>query len=370
MLAGAAGDVEERSRVRASLVDDSLDRRRFARVVLERVLEVVELGARGVLHAARECDDFVPIANGHLRPRTPFVPSNRCVFRSSRSCCSLPQPLLRRPRCRAAPVAVPGAQSCVRAGWSRRASSIPRSRRRTSRRRSAGTAGPGPSGRLCRTRTPSRRKALRQYRLRGPPSAFQEDHLISLELGGDPVDPRNLWPEPYPRASAVDRIENDLNHRVCTGSLSLADAQRRESALKHEDGLTAALLRRVAKGVRHPAQEREQFAAVGSGQRCLGRPERACGSGEPVVEQGASSRRHVDAESAAVARLGRALDEAEASRVRPPPGWPWGCSCRCAWRGRSAGAVPPRRARRAQFAVTPSSAARRRRRRPGASTGG
>ena len=79
-------------------------------------------------------------------------------------------------------------------------------------------------------------KGLRQYRLRGPPSAFQEDHLISLELGGDPVDPRNLWPEPYPRASAVDKIENDLNHRVCTGSLSLADAQDRESALKHRDG--------------------------------------------------------------------------------------------------------------------------------------
>ncbi|HEY2777027.1 MAG TPA: hypothetical protein VGI77_03925 [Gaiellaceae bacterium] len=79
-------------------------------------------------------------------------------------------------------------------------------------------------------------KGLRQYRLRGPPSAFQEDHLISLELGGDPVDPRNLWPEPYPRAAAVDQIENDLNHRVCTGSLSLADAQRTESALKHSDG--------------------------------------------------------------------------------------------------------------------------------------
>ena len=79
-------------------------------------------------------------------------------------------------------------------------------------------------------------KGLHQYGLRGPPSAFQEDHLISLELGGDPVDPRNLWPEPYPRASAVDRIENQLNHLVCTGRLSLAEAQRRESALKHADG--------------------------------------------------------------------------------------------------------------------------------------
>jgi hypothetical protein len=77
---------------------------------------------------------------------------------------------------------------------------------------------------------------LKQYGLRGPPSAFQEDHLISLELGGNPTDPRNLWPEPYPRAAEVDQIENQLNAAVCRGRLSLADAQRRESALKHADG--------------------------------------------------------------------------------------------------------------------------------------
>ena len=79
-------------------------------------------------------------------------------------------------------------------------------------------------------------RQLGQYRLRGPPSAYQEDHLISLELGGNPTDPRNLWPEPYPRAAAVDHIENELNHRVCAGSLTLAAAQRRESALKHAAG--------------------------------------------------------------------------------------------------------------------------------------
>jgi len=79
-------------------------------------------------------------------------------------------------------------------------------------------------------------KGLVQYHLRGPPSAFQEDHLISLELGGDPTDPRNLWPEPYPRAASVDQIENELNHRVCTGSLTLAQAQRQESSIKHTDG--------------------------------------------------------------------------------------------------------------------------------------
>jgi hypothetical protein len=70
----------------------------------------------------------------------------------------------------------------------------------------------------------------------GRMSDYQEDHLISLELGGNPTDPRNLWPEPYPRASAVDRIENDLNAQVCDGSLPLRDAQERESALKHRDG--------------------------------------------------------------------------------------------------------------------------------------
>jgi hypothetical protein len=74
------------------------------------------------------------------------------------------------------------------------------------------------------------------YREAGPPARYQEDHLISLELGGNPTDPRNLWPEPYPRASAVDRIENELNAQVCSGALRLAEAQRRESELKHDYG--------------------------------------------------------------------------------------------------------------------------------------
>jgi hypothetical protein len=80
---------------------------------------------------------------------------------------------------------------------------------------------------------------LRQMRAYGEtdlPSAFQEDHLISLELGGHPTDPRNLWPEPYPRAAHVDTIENELNAQVCDGSLTLAEAQEKESALKHRQG--------------------------------------------------------------------------------------------------------------------------------------
>jgi hypothetical protein len=79
-------------------------------------------------------------------------------------------------------------------------------------------------------------KQMGAYREMGLPSAYQEDHLISLELGGHPTDPRNLWPEPYPRAAKVDTIENELNAQVCSGSLTLAQAQDKESALKHSQG--------------------------------------------------------------------------------------------------------------------------------------
>ncbi len=79
-------------------------------------------------------------------------------------------------------------------------------------------------------------RQMAEYGEAGPPAAYQEDHLISLELGGDPTDSRNLWPEPYPRASDVDRIENELNAKVCSGSLSLSEAQHQESALKHDYG--------------------------------------------------------------------------------------------------------------------------------------
>jgi hypothetical protein len=79
-------------------------------------------------------------------------------------------------------------------------------------------------------------KQMREYGVAGSPSQYQEDHLISLELGGHPTDARNLWPEPYPRAAEVDSIENELNAKVCAGDMSLDEAQRKESELKHTDG--------------------------------------------------------------------------------------------------------------------------------------
>lgn len=57
---------------------------------------------------------------------------------------------------------------------------------------------------------------------------YEEDHLISLELGGDPTDPNNLWPEPYapvPGAKQKDMVENYLHAQVCVGSVSLGMAQ-------------------------------------------------------------------------------------------------------------------------------------------------
>jgi hypothetical protein len=81
-----------------------------------------------------------------------------------------------------------------------------------------------------------KRKQMRAYRETGSTSDYQEDHLISLELGGSPADPRNLWPEPYPRASQMDQTENELNAQVCDGGLTLAQAQQQESEIKHTQG--------------------------------------------------------------------------------------------------------------------------------------
>jgi hypothetical protein len=57
---------------------------------------------------------------------------------------------------------------------------------------------------------------------------YEEDHLIPLEIGGHPTDPKNLWPEPlagaYP-ATKKDGVENSLHNKVCSGLMTLAAAQ-------------------------------------------------------------------------------------------------------------------------------------------------
>ena len=61
------------------------------------------------------------------------------------------------------------------------------------------------------------------------PSDYEEDHLISLELGGSPTSPANLWPEPYAGkygARVKDQLENKLKRLICSGRISLTEAQQ------------------------------------------------------------------------------------------------------------------------------------------------
>ena len=55
---------------------------------------------------------------------------------------------------------------------------------------------------------------------------YEEDHLISLELGGSPTDPKNLWPEPGASPNPKDKIENLCNKKVCDGEITLTKAQQ------------------------------------------------------------------------------------------------------------------------------------------------
>jgi len=63
----------------------------------------------------------------------------------------------------------------------------------------------------------------------GNVACYEEDHLISLEIGGHPTDPRNLWPEPWSgplNAHDKDRLENELHRQVCAGTITLEAAQQ------------------------------------------------------------------------------------------------------------------------------------------------
>ncbi len=59
------------------------------------------------------------------------------------------------------------------------------------------------------------------------PGQYEVDHLVPLELGGN-NDIANLWPEaayPQPGYHEKDRIENYLHDQVCSGAMSMKEAQ-------------------------------------------------------------------------------------------------------------------------------------------------
>ncbi len=68
------------------------------------------------------------------------------------------------------------------------------------------------------------------------PGGYEEDHVISLEVGGSPTAAANLFPEPLGVARADDGEENKLHAEVCAGSRTLAEAQSAILALKTSHG--------------------------------------------------------------------------------------------------------------------------------------
>ena len=63
---------------------------------------------------------------------------------------------------------------------------------------------------------------------RSKSALYELDHKLSIEDGGSPTDPNNLWLQPYFgdwNAHIKDVLETRLNKLVCTGKITLAEDQ-------------------------------------------------------------------------------------------------------------------------------------------------
>lgn len=89
-----------------------------------------------------------------------------------------------------------------------------------------------------------KREQPARERLPGGPRDYEEDHLIPLELGGNPRDTKNPWPEPREKtgrrlaapgtgAETKDVTEDNTKRLVCSGKLGLKDAQARIARDRH-----------------------------------------------------------------------------------------------------------------------------------------
>lgn len=57
---------------------------------------------------------------------------------------------------------------------------------------------------------------------------YEEDHIVPLGVGGNPTSPLNLFPEPRNiklGAYLKDELENRMHQLVCSGQISLVNAQ-------------------------------------------------------------------------------------------------------------------------------------------------
>jgi hypothetical protein len=72
------------------------------------------------------------------------------------------------------------------------------------------------------------------------PADYEEDHVISLEAGGSPKSPANLYPESHKVSFADDSIENGTRADICAGRITLAAGQARLYHLKLGHGYNRA----------------------------------------------------------------------------------------------------------------------------------
>jgi hypothetical protein len=124
-------------------------------------------------------------------------------------------------------------ENICRSGWSTRSIRPPASYTTALKRvqmRSLGYTTPNPLPRVQTASGKSTKPDLKQCVDDSSNLAcYEEDHLVSLELGGDPRSPSNLWPEPWfgPwNAHVKDRLENVLHRMVCAGETPLREAQQ------------------------------------------------------------------------------------------------------------------------------------------------
>jgi hypothetical protein len=58
---------------------------------------------------------------------------------------------------------------------------------------------------------------------------YELDHNWSIEAGGSPTDPNNLWLQPYfgpLNAHMKDRVENAVHKAICSGKVTLEEGGR------------------------------------------------------------------------------------------------------------------------------------------------
>lgn len=72
-----------------------------------------------------------------------------------------------------------------------------------------------------------KKKVCAEYGVTKCDASVEGDHLISIEIGGCPDCLTNLWPQPMAEARIKDhQVEDALPKLVCTGRMSLGDAQK------------------------------------------------------------------------------------------------------------------------------------------------